>query len=136
MKYVKVSWPEIQDFMNHTRWSECIFCQSIDGHEVEDSTYMIPEDLYQEVMNKLIYPFTISTNLGNMVVTPDSVKVNNVVYSLDESELKKGSEVLLYSPEENRYWTTICTAWASGFPPVFADSSTLIDTEIIGIKNN
>lgn len=27
--YVLVSWPEIQDFMEHERWEECIFCQEI-----------------------------------------------------------------------------------------------------------
>lgn len=45
-KYIMVTWPEIQDFMTSDRWSECIFCQSIKGHEVPDNTYMIPEDLY------------------------------------------------------------------------------------------
>ena len=48
-KYILVGWPEIQDFMMHTRWNECIFCTSITGHEVPDSTYAVPEDLYEEV---------------------------------------------------------------------------------------
>lgn len=33
--YVMVSFPEIQDFMEHPRWNECIFCQSIEGHECQ-----------------------------------------------------------------------------------------------------
>lgn len=33
----------------HPRWNECIFCSSITGHEVPDSTYAVPEDLYNEV---------------------------------------------------------------------------------------
>lgn len=45
--YVMVSFPEIQDFMEHPRWNECIFCQSIEGHECPDSTYMVPKDLYE-----------------------------------------------------------------------------------------
>lgn len=37
--YVLISWPEIQDFMEHERWEECIFCQEIEGHPCPDSTY-------------------------------------------------------------------------------------------------
>ena len=48
-KYILVGWPEIQDFMEHPRWSECIFCTAIEGHEVADSTYAVPEDLYNEI---------------------------------------------------------------------------------------
>ena len=50
-KYILVGWPEIQDFMMHSRWNECIFCSSIPGHEVLDSTYAVPEDIYKEVYN-------------------------------------------------------------------------------------
>lgn len=53
-KYILVGWPEIQDFMMHQRWNECIFCSSIPGHKVPDSTYAVPEDLYKEVYNNLI----------------------------------------------------------------------------------
>ena len=48
-KYILVSFPEIQDFMEHPRWSECVFCIEIDGHPCEDSTFAVPEDLYNEV---------------------------------------------------------------------------------------
>lgn len=47
--YVLVGWPEIQDFMEHERWEECVFCIEIEGHPVEDSTYAVPLDLYEEV---------------------------------------------------------------------------------------
>lgn len=50
-KYILVEWPEVQDFMMHSRWDECIFCSSIPGHEVPDSTYAVPEDIYEEVYN-------------------------------------------------------------------------------------
>lgn len=50
-KYILVGWPEIQDFMMHPRWNECIFCISISGHEVPDSTYAVPENIYEEVHN-------------------------------------------------------------------------------------
>lgn len=49
-RYVLVSFPEIQDFMEHPRWSECVFCQEIQGHPCPDSTYAVPEDLYCEVI--------------------------------------------------------------------------------------
>lgn len=48
-KYILVGWPEIQEFVNHPRWSECIFCTEIEGHPFPDSAYMIPEDIYKEV---------------------------------------------------------------------------------------
>ena len=49
-KYVLVSWPEIQEFMEHENWEECVFCMDIPGHPCEDSTYAVPEKLYNEVM--------------------------------------------------------------------------------------
>lgn len=50
-RYVMVTWPEIQKFMDHRRFSECIFCTEIRDHPCPDSTYMVPESLYQEVIN-------------------------------------------------------------------------------------
>lgn len=50
-KYILVDWPEIQMFMEHPRWSECIFCTEIPGHPCGDSTYAVPESLYKEVMS-------------------------------------------------------------------------------------
>lgn len=49
-KYVLVGWPDIQYLMDHPRWSECIFCMDLEEHPVEDSTYAVPEDLYQEML--------------------------------------------------------------------------------------
>lgn len=49
-KYIMVTWPDVQFFMDNPRWSECIFCQEIEGHPCPDSTYMVPADLYKEVM--------------------------------------------------------------------------------------
>lgn len=48
-KYILVSWPEIQSFMDHPRWSDCIFCEEIEGHPCPDSSYMVPEEIYEEV---------------------------------------------------------------------------------------
>ena len=48
-KYILETWPEIQQYMHHPRWNECIFCTEIDGHPCPDSAYMIPESLYNEI---------------------------------------------------------------------------------------
>ena len=48
--YKLVTFPEIQDFMLHPRFGECIFCVEIVGHPCPDSTYAVPEDLYNEVL--------------------------------------------------------------------------------------
>lgn len=50
-RYILVEWPEIQTFMDHPRWSECIFCTEIEGHPCPDNSYMVPESLYEEVNN-------------------------------------------------------------------------------------
>lgn len=42
--YILISWPEIQDFMEHERWDECVFCREI-------STYIVPLDLFIEIYN-------------------------------------------------------------------------------------
>lgn len=47
-KFILVTFPEIQDFMEHERFEECIF---INDDKVPDSSYMVPEDLYNEVLN-------------------------------------------------------------------------------------
>lgn len=53
-RYILVEWPEIQNFMDHPRWSECIFCVEIAGHPCPDNSYMIPESLYEEVNNGMV----------------------------------------------------------------------------------
>lgn len=47
-KYVQVEWPDYQYFMEGGRWKECI--PVTDG---EVSSYMIPEDYYNEVVEQL-----------------------------------------------------------------------------------
>ena len=53
-RYILVGWPEIQTFMDHPRWSECIFCMEIAGHPCPDNSYMVPESLYKEVDNGMV----------------------------------------------------------------------------------
>ena len=52
MKYVLVTFPESQLLMDSPRFNECLFVQDIPGHdEVGPSTYMCPEDLYDDITN-------------------------------------------------------------------------------------
>lgn len=53
-RYILVEWPEIQNFMNHPKWSECIFCMEIEGHPCPDQSCMVPESLYKEVNNGMV----------------------------------------------------------------------------------
>lgn len=53
-KYLLVEWPEIQKFMDHPRWHECIFCIEIEGHPCPDGAYMVPESLYKEMLYELV----------------------------------------------------------------------------------
>lgn len=51
--YVKVDFPDIQEFQEHERWNECIPASTIcdgDGVSIPSCTYFVPVDLYDEVM--------------------------------------------------------------------------------------
>lgn len=82
-KYILVSWPEIQEFMEHPRWNECVFCIQIEHHPCESSTYAIPEDLYNEVYN--IKKDIVLTS-EDIQVIKDAANFINVI-SYEEGEL-------------------------------------------------
>ncbi len=51
--YVKVDFPDIQEFQEHPRFDECIPASTIcdgDGVDVPSCTYFVPIDLYNEVI--------------------------------------------------------------------------------------
>ena len=53
--YVKVDFPDIQEFQEHPRWNECIPASTIcdgDGVDVPSCTYFVPVDLYNEVVGE------------------------------------------------------------------------------------
>lgn len=132
-KYILVNWPEIQDYMEHSRYKECYSANSIDENKMT-GVWFVPEDLYEEIQIGKLYPAEFDIPLGHIRITMDEVILNGVKYTRDESELKRGSEVILYNPNKG-YWTTTCTSCSWGFPPLFEDNSTLIESEILGIKN-
>lgn len=82
-KYILVGWPKIQDFMEHPRWNECIFCDSIPGHEVGVSTYAVPEDLYYEVNN--INPQRFTQEEKEMLEEISNL-ISMSIYELDEED--------------------------------------------------
>ena len=49
MNYKLVSFPEIQAYMDHERWDECMLCISTDAEDTLSNDYVVPEDLYNEV---------------------------------------------------------------------------------------
>lgn len=49
MNYKLVSFPEIQAYMDHERWDECMLCISTDAENTSSNDYAVPEDLYNEV---------------------------------------------------------------------------------------
>lgn len=79
-----VSWPEIQEFMNHKRWNECIFCQQIGEHYVPDCTYMVPEDLYDKVKNPIQH---FTKDLSNLRV---GTKVIYLPYNAEYEDVYDG----------------------------------------------
>ena len=95
-KYILVGWPEIQDFMEHSRWNECIFCDSIPGHEVGVSTYAVPEDLYYEVND--IKPQRFTQEEKKMLE-----EVSNLI-SMSMYELDEEDEESLKIEEEFNNW--------------------------------
>lgn len=49
MNYKLISFPEIQAYMDHERWDECMLCISTDAESASSNDYAVPEDLYNEV---------------------------------------------------------------------------------------
>lgn len=139
VKYIKIDWQDCQYYVEHERAAECYCCYPYD--EIPESTetfssLMVPEDLYYEVEENKLYPANIVIpEFGTATVTKDTILIGDVTWSRDLDQLKRGSEVILYSPEKG-YWTTKCVAYSFNMPPLFEDSSTLIECEIVGIKND
>lgn len=135
-RYVMVTWPEIQDFMNHKRWNECIFCQEIEGHPCPDSAYMVPESVYDDVMYKLQFPKKYeNTSIGTVVCYETRAVVNGEdAYWYDIDRVKKGSKVLVYNHDAKDFCLSTVKLCSQGFPLVLEDDKLIVDIncEIIG----
>lgn len=135
-KYVKVDWPEYQSFMELPNFKEDCYLLA------EENSYMIPEELYNEVMYKLQFPKTYeNTNLGTIVCYETRAVINGEdTYWYDLDLIKRGSDVLLYNHDIDNYpkWIIAkCVACSMGFPILFEDNKLLpgINCEIIGVKD-
>lgn len=136
-KYIKVDWPEYQEFMELPNFREECYLLA------DENSYMVPENIYEEVMYKLQFPKTYeNTNLGTIVCYETRAVVNGEdTYWYDESLMKRGSEALLYNHYIDDYPQWIiskCVACSSGFPILFENNKLLpgINCEIIGVKSN
>lgn len=127
-----VSWPEIQDYMEHPRWNECIFCTEIEGHPCPDNTYMIPEDLYN---NKFVEK-TIETNLGKILFTEYHAVLNDKNYYYNRL-IRRDDKVLLYDKDNDKYVITSCIGFAPGSHYLFEDRELLLgkNCDLIGSYN-
>ena len=142
IKYVKVDWPESQKFSDNER---CYLALSNDPTDYEPSgnTYMVPEDLYEEVMYKLQFPKKYeNTELGTIVCYETRAIINGEdVYWYDEDMIEKGSSVLVYNhtvKNRPKWIISKCVSCSWGFPIILEDALLCpgINCEIIGIKNN
>jgi hypothetical protein len=117
IKYVMVSWPEIQDYMEHPRFEECIFCQEIEGHPCPDNSYMVPEDLYLDIQGS--YDWTMY--------------YNNQIYYFDKPVIK-GSKVLF--SKGDKMFEDICIAAPEGLPYLFENGTLpgFDGVEIVGVQ--
>lgn len=75
-KYIIVKWPEIQDFMEHPRYTECFSAYSLNDDDM-DSYWFVPEDLYYEIR----YPIQLPEGYEN--------------YDLHFTKVKRGQNLLV-----------------------------------------
>lgn len=121
-KYVLVEWPEIQDYMDHPRYNECYIVTPIIG-ENYISTYVVPEDLYEEIQYKK---------------APKEIEFEGELYDMVWFHIEKGDKILV----ETETGLESLTAATSYKPPfygyiLFEEKTYLpgISCEILGVKH-
>ena len=123
--YIKVYWPEIQDFMEHPRYKECYMCESLDVEDVNlVSVYMVPKNLYEEVQNDKY---------------PKEIIFEGESYETFWTYIERGDSVLILSEDDER---RVLTAETSSKPPLYGsvvfDNDEFfpgINCEILGVKH-
>lgn len=135
-KYIKVDWPESQKFIDYR---ECYIAIPNDPTDYEPSgnTYMVPENLYNKVMYKLQFPKKYeNTNLGTIVCYENRAVVNgNETFWYDKSTLKRGSTVLVYNHDLDKWIITTCISCSFNMPVLVKDKDCIIgiNSKLIGI---
>lgn len=138
-KYVLVEWPEIQNYMEHPRYSECYSGNSINETETA-GVWFVPEDLYEEVEYKLQFPKVYeNTSIGTVTCMENYAIVKSTEeYFWYGKELKKGCKVLVYLNDAKDFVITACKAYSPGLPILLENNSLLpgLNCEIIGVSND
>ena len=122
-KYIAVSWPDYQDFMEYPGFrEECYYC-------ADHNIYFIPESMFNEVAHNT-YPKLIKTNLGTIECYKNYVVVSGYLYFDYNRNPKKGDELLIRNYTTDRWKIVNCTVNQEGFP-ILTDK----DSVVIGITD-
>lgn len=117
VKYIKVDWPESQNYTDPWICEEC--------YPTEDGAIMVPEEIWEKMEKSKLYPATVTINLGEMVITEDEITLNGKRYSRHLPNISPGKELILYSLDDG-YRVDICP----GNYEIFDWE----DVEIIGVE--
>lgn len=123
--YVKVHWPDIQDYMDNSRYKECYNCHSLDEDDSDlIATLMVPEDLYIEVQREKY---------------PKEFIFNGEIYETIWEYINRGDSVLIELQDgELKVVTSATTCKPPLYGPVlFEDNNYVpgITCEIVGVKH-
>lgn len=124
-EFIKVYWPDIQDYMGHPRYKECYLCESLDEDSNEVSVYMVPIDLYNEVEAEKV---------------PREVTFEGETFSTFWKDVYRGDLVLIIAADtgEWKIMKAAVTSKAPLFGPIlFEDDHFIpgINCKILGVKH-
>lgn len=126
-KYIKVDWPDSQKFSDNEK---CYIAIPVNREDYETSgnTYMVPEELYNEVMYELQFPKKYeNTNLGTIVLYKTKAVVNGVeTFWYDADDLHRGDLVLVYKYETKEWVISKCVACPLNLTILLEDQSLFI----------
>lgn len=128
MKYIKVNWPEYQEYMEHPYFREMSY------YHANDNSYFIPEDLINQVESGLICPYVYeNTSLGNVTLYETYATVNEKE-TFYYKEPKRGDKLLIFLYDKKDFMIATCKAASKGMPILIDELNLLegIHFEIIG----
>lgn len=139
-KYIKVDWPDSQRFADN---EECYIAIPVDptNYEISGNTYMVPEDLYNEVMEERMFPAEQDIDLGHLTINKDSITLSTtdetITFVYDYTRIPRNTRILFYSPDKG-YWISKSTVTVFGSMPGIYENGEIpgINCEIVGIERN
>lgn len=94
-----IEWPEIQNFMDHPRWSECYSALDVTGCDI-NGVWFVPEDLEKEINTP-----------------PDSEFIfDGQIFTRDFWEINRG-DLVCFSDNKDEVWTSYCVISGKGYAP-------------------